>query len=108
LNGERDYFSIALIAAVTAAFGVLSTLLSRRGLLTWYAAMLVCVSVAVLIAAHLLSAVSEPHWYERRSAPELILWVLAYVATPLAVVACLLTRGARKWCRNRDKSTTTC
>lgn len=107
VNGERDYFSIALIAAVTAAFGVLSILLGRSGLLTWCAAMLLCVSVAVLSAAHLLSVVSEPYWYDRRSVPELLLRVLAHVAMPLAAVACLATRGSRKWCLNRDKSTAT-
>jgi hypothetical protein len=106
-NGPRDYFSIALIAALTASFGVLSTLLSRRGPLTWCAAMLLCVAVAVLIAAQLLSVVSEPYWYERMRVPELLLRVLANVAMPLAAVACLATRGARKWCLNRDKSTTT-
>lgn len=90
----------------TVAFGVLSTLLGRRGLLTWCAAVLLCVSVAVLIAAHLLSVVSQPYWYERRSVPELLLWVLAYVAMPLAAVGYLATRGARKWCLNRDKATT--
>ncbi|MFC3495676.1 hypothetical protein [Glycomyces rhizosphaerae] len=107
LNGERHYLSIALIAAVTAAFGVLSTLLSRSGLLAWCAAMLLCVSVAGLIAAHLLSIMSEPYAYGRKSAPELMLWVLAYLGMPLAAVACLATRAARKWCLNRDKSTAT-
>ncbi|MDA1361777.1 hypothetical protein O1R50_19265 [Glycomyces luteolus] len=106
LNGARDYFSIALIAAVTAAFGVLSALLSRRGLLTWCSAMLLCVSVAVLIAALLLPEMSEPEGYERKSRPELMLWVLTYVAMPLAAVACLATRGARKWCFNRGEATT--
>jgi hypothetical protein len=105
VNGEKDYFSTALIAAVTAAFGVLSILLSRRGRLTWGAAMLLCVSVAVLIATNLFSVVSEPYWYERRSVYELMLRALADVAMPLAAVACLATRGARKWCLNRDKST---
>jgi hypothetical protein len=107
LNGPRDYFSVALTAAVAAAFGILSILLGRRALLTWCATMLLCISAMVFIAVHILSVMSDPYWYERKSVSELVLYVLAFVAVPLAAVVCLATRGAWKWCLDRDESTTT-
>lgn len=98
LNGEKQYLSIALIAAVTTAFAVLSIRLSRRGPLAWFAVILLCIVIAGLTAAYLLPTMFEPYEYGRKSHSEQVLWLLSYVATPLAAVACLATRSARKWC----------
>jgi hypothetical protein len=105
---EGHVFELELLAGAAAlnlavvCLPFLAFRIGKRGWAARLAAFAVCAASVLVFGAYLAPIATDPFYRENDEMAMAGVWLLAFVALPVAVVACLFTPAANRWFRYGD------